>query len=499
MKILLVSPSSSFPDVTPGWLRISQLALPLLAALTPPRHEVRMVEDEHEKLPLDEHWDLAGITAMTATATRAYEIAAGLRTRGTKVVLGGIHPSVLPGEAIRFADAVVIGEAEGAWPRVLHDAEHGRLERFYHNPQPDISASPLPARRPRRTLFGLPPCVMPIQATRGCPHDCEFCCVHRVYGRGERHLPIEHIVADIRRHSPKRVMFLDDNVGARRSYALRLFAALKPLRTRWSGQATVGFILDDELFRAAVDSGCEGLFVGIESVEPAARKSIHKCAPPISACEQAIRRCSAAGVLFHASLIFGLDEQTPAAFEHTLEFLLRNSVPSTSSNILTPYPGTRLFERYMREGRILHTRWAYYDHMTVCYEPKGMEPAELSEKYLDFLRRFFSWGSILKRSWAQWRVAPLVYLGMNLAFRGRARVRRKRFREYFRWLGERRAKPTWDGWLAGGAMRTEAQAATAGAVARGDWPDAVGEGQDGPLVVTGEHRETGAWHTGEEK
>ncbi len=444
MKILLVSPKSNFPDATPGWLRIPQLTLPILAALTPSEHEVLMVEEEFEPLPLDDDWDVVGITSMTATAPRAYELASLFRRNGAKVILGGIHPSVLPDEAARFADAVVVGEAEGVWEQVLHDVRWNRLRKFYHNSQPDLSESPLPVRRKTRSVLRLPSLVMPIMASRGCPYDCEFCCVHRVYGRRQRHIPIERIVEDIRRTGARRVMFLDDNIGGVRSYTMQLITALKPLKVSWYAQASARFILDDELFDAAVRSGLEALFVGVESVDPEAREKMRKSLPSIHLYEKSIKRCRSAGVIFHASLIFGLDEDTPTVFERTLEFLLHNSVPSISPCILTPYPGTPLFERLMREGRILHTNWSYYDHTTVCYQPKNMDPEELAERYLDFRNRFFSYLSILQRSYAQFRVAPLVYLGSSLAYRKTTRLMKEHSRNYSNWLRQEKRTPTLD-------------------------------------------------------
>ena len=218
LRILLVSPKRScFPDTTPGWLRIPQLPLPILAALTPPEHEVATVEEEDTELPLDEKWDVVGISAMTSTASRAYELAPLFARNGAKVILGGIHPSVLPEEAAQFADSVVVGEAEGLWPQVLHDAQRNQLKQFYYNSQPDISESPLPLRKKRRSLLGFPPYVMPIMFSRGCPNDCEFCCVHRVYGRKQRFIPVENVIKDIERSGTKRIMFLDDNIGGKRS------------------------------------------------------------------------------------------------------------------------------------------------------------------------------------------------------------------------------------------------------------------------------------------
>jgi radical SAM superfamily enzyme YgiQ (UPF0313 family) len=445
MKILLVVPRSKFPDTTPRWLRVPQLTLPILEGLTPSEHEVLTVEEEFEPLPIDQHWDVVGITAMTANAPRAYELASFFRQNGAKVILGGIHPSVLPDEAARFGDAVFVGEAEGMWDQVLSDVQRNQLRKFYRNSQPDISESPLPVRRKIRSILGMPSFVMPIMASRGCPYDCEFCCVHSVYGRKQRHIPIEHIVEDIRRTGAKRVLFLDDNIGGVRPYTMQLIAALKPLKVSWYGQAAARFILDDELFDAAVRSGLKALFIGVESIEPEARKRMTKSVASTHLYEKAIQRCSSAGVFFHASVIFGLDEDTPYVFERTLEFMVRNSVPSISANILTPYPGTNLFKRLIREGRILHTNWSYYDHTTVCYQPKNMDPEELAEKYLDFRNRFYSYSSIIQRGYVQLRVTPIVYLPANIAYRKTTKRMKEHFRNYFNWLRQQKSVPTLDG------------------------------------------------------
>jgi radical SAM superfamily enzyme YgiQ (UPF0313 family) len=400
-----------------------------------------MVEEEFEGLPLNDHWDVVGITAMTANAPRAYELASLYRQYGARVILGGIHPSVLPEEATQFADAVVVGEAEGVWEQVLNDVQLNRLRKSYHNSQPDLSDSPLPVRPKRRSVFELPSLIMPIMASRGCPYDCEFCCVHKVYGRDQRHIPIKNIVEDIRRTGSRHIMFLDDNVGGDRSFMVQLIAAIKPLKVHWYGQVSARFILDKELFDAAVRSGLEAVFVGIESIELEANKRMHKSLSSIALYEKAIERCRSAGVILHASLVFGLDEETSDVFERTLEFLVRNSVPSISPCILTPYPGTPLFERLMGERRILHTNWSYYDHTTVCYQPKNMEPEELAEKYLDFRKRFFSYASIIKRGYAQWRVAPLIYFGSNLGYRKTTEYMKEHFKNYFQWLRQQKRAP----------------------------------------------------------
>jgi radical SAM superfamily enzyme YgiQ (UPF0313 family) len=406
----------------------------MLAGLTPPGHDVSIIEEEFESPPSAEHWDLVGMTTMTANSARAYRLARRFRECGAKVVLGGVHPSVLPNEASKHADAIVIGEAEGVWEQVVSDAQHNRLQRVYQNEQPDLSRSPFPIRKTLRRIFGLPPYVMPIMSTRGCAYNCEFCCVHRVYGHKARHVPIPHIVSDISRNDPKLIMFLDDNIGADRAYSLAMFEAIRPLRKRWCGQATLRFILDEDLFAAAVGSGLRGVFVGVETIEPEARAGLRKSLGSVREYDEAVRRCRAAGVMFHASLIFGLDDQTPRVFERTLDFLARNSVPSISANMLTPYPGTQLFDRLKRDNRILHTNWTYYDHQTVCFQPKNMSVEELGERHLAFCREFLSWSSIARRLPAQWGNMPLLYLGMNMAMRRSVTDLTHRRRNYLTWL-----------------------------------------------------------------
>ena len=435
MKILLASPKQRESDIcSPAWRRIPQLSLSVLAGLTPEEHEVVIAEEEDGPLPLNEDFDVVGITTMTATAPRAYELAHNFRAKGAKVVLGGIHPSVMPQEAAAYANAVVVGEAEGLWPKVLKDIENGAWKKIYRNWQPDISSSPLPIRKKRRSFLGFPPYVTPIMFSRGCPYDCEFCCVHTVYGRKQRFIPVENIIRDIAESGTRNLMFLDDNIGGVRHYALALFKALEPLRVSWVGQASARMVLDDELFTAAVRSGCRGLFIGVECIEPEVSKKFSKSLSSVSQYEKVVKRCRESGVVFHGSFIFGLDDQSPEVFDHTLEFLLRNRVPSISANILTPYPGTKLFNRFVEEERILHTNWSYYDHLTVCFQPRAMQPEELSEKYWDFRKRFYSMSSIWPRVWAQVRSNPLLLLWLNLGFRKMTHIYWERSKEYYKWL-----------------------------------------------------------------
>lgn len=414
VRILLITPRSEFPDVTPGWLRIPQMSLLILAELTASHHHVRVLDEELEPIPWNEPWDVVGISLMTATAIRGYCLSSTFRRLGAKVILGGIHPSTLPEEASRHADAVVVGEAEGVWPSIIRDIDANQLKRIYRDKNPDINNVPLIhyQGQPRR----FPPTFDPLIASRGCPKNCEFCCVRNVYGRRIRRLPVEQVIAQINRRRSQNVIFLDDNLVANRSWALELFAGLKPYHLKIIGQVPARFILDKELFDAAVTAGLKGIFVGVETIDDGALAYFRK-ALPAEGYIKAIRRCRKAGVFFHAALIFGMDFHTTSIFDRTLDFIIKHGVPSVSAYVLTPYPGTALFERLLKAGRILHFNWSYYDHLTPVFRPAKMTFEALMEGYMRFRRHLFSMKGILLRSAAQIGVAPVAFLGSSLGFR----------------------------------------------------------------------------------
>ncbi|MFO7656360.1 MAG: cobalamin-dependent protein, partial [Bacteroidales bacterium] len=258
MKILLISPAVDAAKRTNKGLRMPQLAMYILEGLTPAEHTVKVIEEEAEPLSFDEPCDLVGISCMTANAPRSYEIAREFKKRGKTVILGGVHPTILPDEALQYADSVVVGEAEGVWEKVLQDFQKGNLEQRYHNPQPDLTKY-VPKnfkRLAQKRLFN----IIPIMTTRGCPYDCEFCCVTDLFGKKIRHIPVENVVRDIQESGARNFMFLDDNIIGQPRYAKELFKAIKPLKIKWVGQASISLVKDSELLQLAADSGCKGLF-----------------------------------------------------------------------------------------------------------------------------------------------------------------------------------------------------------------------------------------------
>ncbi len=417
MKIVLLSPRTGRLSKTPSALLIPQLSLHILAGLTPAEHEVKILEEEAEEIDLDESCDLVGISCMTANAPRAYELAGEFRRRGRRVVLGGVHPSILPDEAARHADAVVVGEAEGVWKDVLADASSGSLRPRYHCPDCDLGQY-VPMRKEsfaRKSLFR----VLPALTTRGCPFNCDFCCVSDLYGKKIRHLPVANVVRFIRETGGKTYLFLDDNIVGDRRYARELFEGIKPLGIKWVGQASVSFSRDQELMKLAAGSGCAGLFFGVESVSAAQLLKMRKSPKDLVSLEDAIQRVRDHGMFFHTSLVFGFDEDTKAVFPETLAFLVRNKIGTATFNVLTPYPGTRVYEQFRREGRLLTHDWRYYDHATVVFRPRNMSPYELQEGKSWVKREFSRLASILRRLPANIS-HPFYYVGMNLAIRKNA-------------------------------------------------------------------------------
>jgi radical SAM superfamily enzyme YgiQ (UPF0313 family) len=415
MKLLLVSPCRDENIRYARSLRIPQIALNIIASLTPSNYEIKIVEEEIEEVNLDEECDIVGISTMTSNAPRAYRMASEFKKRGRTVVMGGVHPTVLPEEAIRHSDAVVIGEAEDTWSTLLNDFEHGKLQKFYKSRQPDVSHYPIPNRglTPKSSgLFN----VMPIVTTRGCPYDCDFCAVPKFFGRKVRSLPVEKVVCDIKASKGKVFLFLDDNIIGIPKYAKELFKALEPLNIKWVGQASMSFVKDTELMRLAAKSGCVCLFFGLESVSTEALKRMGKSIKQLEANEDAIKKIKEFGIVFHASMVFGFDEESKSIFEETVEFLVRNKISTVSFNVLTPYPGTRIYDRFKQEGRLLTEDWKYYDHNSVVFKPKNMTPQELLEGHLWARKHFYSVGSIAKR-FTGTLSHPLLYTAMNFGYR----------------------------------------------------------------------------------
>jgi radical SAM superfamily enzyme YgiQ (UPF0313 family) len=402
MEIRLLAPAIVHDDelMRADTFTLPRLSLQVLAALTPEGHEVTIVDESFGPDPLEPVPDLVGITATTHVALRAYQLADAWRRRGARVVLGGIHPTVLPREALQHADAVVRGEAEGVWQRVVADASEGKLRKVYGREAPvDLAGM----ARPRRDLYPRRwrwmPFTQGVETSRGCTFACEFCSIAPLMGGRYRTRPVADIVADLAAIPDRAVFLVDDALALNRRHAREMFAAMEGLGKRWVGQGAVSLAEDPALLAAMRRSGCVGLLVGIESVQEAPRKALAKMSGLAISCDEAVRRFHDAGISIVGSFVFGLDHETPDVFDATLDFAERCHLDGTNPCLLHPYPGTRLYERLTSEGRLLEPLWwlRRFSEIRVPFRPLGMSVEQLVDGWIRFGRGFHSLGSILRR------------------------------------------------------------------------------------------------------
>ena len=395
-------------------LAFQQITMPYLAARVPPHWDVFHVDEEVDTIDWDRPPDVIGITFHTPSAYHAYEIAERFMDKGSCVVLGGPHVTLLPEEAAQHADAIFIGEAEGQWEEFLKNWETGSIRPIYQpTGLPALENIPM-ARKDffhrRDHSNGV------LFATRGCPNRCDFCTVCVMYQHTLRRRPVAEVAAEYASFHGKIIIFWDDNIAADLEYAKELFHAITPCRKWWSSQASLHAGRDEAFLEAAARSGCKQLFLGLESISQASMTEVKKGFNRVEDYYEIIARIHAHGMAVQAGIVFGFDHDTPEIFKETLDFLEEAGVQNATFNILTPFPGTPLFQRLESEGRILSRDWRKYNSRAdVVYQPARMSPQELlaGNRYAN--ARFYSLSSIvsrLSRSPVQlWWTLPL-----NLAY-----------------------------------------------------------------------------------
>ena len=396
------------------------LGLTLLASLFPEHYEVKIINEAIEEIDFNADVDLVGITSLTCVIKRAYVVADRFREKGVKVILGGVHASLLPDEAKEHADSVLIGEAEGVLHQILNDFETGTLEPFYKNREwPDLKGNP----HPRRDLLGktYSPLFKVIETTRGCPNRCEFCAVPIMNGKRYRVRPLEEVDQELSSIVKKKGEYLflaDDNVTARRDYALDLFNLFKHYEVKWMGFSTVQIAKDEELLKKAQESGCISLFIGFESLLQENLDDVSKRFVLTKESSDLIRTIQAHRIGIQGSFIFGFDGDDPSIFKKTIEFVQRNNIELPTFSILTPFPGTPLQKRLEEEGRIFDRDWSQYDMSHVVFIPKKMTIRELQEGYLWAQKYACAPRSIFKRLLWGPRHHFFYFLMSNFIMRG---------------------------------------------------------------------------------
>jgi len=441
MKILLISPERERKKEEAFLFRLSFLNLPYLAAVTPPSIEVKIVDEAHEKVNFEEKADLIGLTAQTPVAPRAYEIAREFRRRGIPVVMGGVHASMLPEEALQHVDAVVIGEAEEVWPDLIEDLRKRKMKRIY---QGDGFVNPSNLPLPRRELLNEKP-YLPLkllETTRGCPHRCDFCGVSRFFGFQYRNRPISEIDRELKtlfekgpvmNPSLKKILSLlgkdfpyflkrrllyiiDSNVAGDRRFCLNLVSLLKEFDLLWYGHVPVSVAFDQELMKGFSESGCIALNIGFESFSAKNLQTMRKGFNQPSQYAEAVKRIHNQGIGIMGTFIVGLDDDDPGVFQRIIDFCIENKMDWALTFIMAPYPGTDSFLRLEKEGRIFCRDWEKYDSLNAVYQPLLMSVEELEKGMRKVWREVFSLPSIYKRIIKGPRIHPLFYLAMNWQF-----------------------------------------------------------------------------------
>ncbi|MGD2143570.1 MAG: radical SAM protein [Anaerolineae bacterium] len=411
-RLLLINPAHVVDGRRrsgPAQFAIPPLSLAYIAALTPSNWTVRII-DENLRVESGVDWrpDLVGITALTPSAPRAYALAARHRAQGARVVLGGVHPSALPSEAVKYTDAVVVGEAEPVWHQVIADFEAGRLLRHYEGDRLPLDGLPIP----RRDLYPGSYFIEMLLTSKGCTNACDFCSVWQFYGRRYRVRPIEEVVDELEQLRPRKLVFLaDDNFTLNRNRVIALCKRMVERRVchRYAIQATARVGEDDELLKWLKRSGCRFILMGLESLSEQSLATIGKpdlLATDVAGLRERIARIHAHGIAVYGSFIIGLDGDT-TTFQQLRTFTLTSEIDCTLVNILNPLPGTPLWDRLRAEGRLLFTAfpddYARYAQDSVCFRPSEMSSTDLQKGTRSLIASLTRLPVALRRATATWR------------------------------------------------------------------------------------------------
>lgn len=397
MRVLFIRPNMSN---TRAFDAMEPLVFAILAGQTPPEVEVAFFDERLEAIPWQKPADLVALTVETFTARRAYQIAARFRERGTPVVLGGYHPTLLPTEAGQYADAVVVGDGEGIWPQIIWDAQSRRLQPIYQQPgQPA-----LPGLKLDRSIFRgkrYAPLTL-VQYGRGCRFACDFCSIHAFYGSHLYHRPVREVVAEIEAREHNLVFLVDDNIFADTNKARDLFQALIPLNIQWACQVSIDVAQQTELLDLMARSGCFLVLIGFESLDERNLIQMKKqWNLKHGDYATAVAKFYDRGMMIYATFVFGYDYDTVDSFDITLDFALRSKFALANFNPLMPMPGTRLYHRLLAEGRLIYDHWWLdpgFRYGQSMFHPRGMTAGELANGCFRARREFNRYSSIFSRA-----------------------------------------------------------------------------------------------------
>lgn len=425
-KLLLIQPTpydSGGNLIKRSKLYFVGLALPLLAALTPEDWEIELALETIEDVELETDAQVIGIGSMGHSVIRAIELAKEYRNRGKTVVLGGYMVSLMAEEASQYCDAVVIGDAEGVWRELLLDWEAGQLKKFYRAELNSLENLPLP-RYDLLTGKAIGD-FLPAQAGRGCPRSCSFCSVHCLYRGKYLKRSIPEVIRDIKHIKSlgyNKFLLLDDNIASDEGYMLELVREISKLKMQWFSQCDITVANNPVLLKALKDSGCLVLSFGLESISQNSLNSLNKAWARVQHYPDLIQRIRQAGIEVSSEMVVGTDADTEESILATAHFIEKNKIAIPRFYILTPIPGTDLYEQLRNEDRIYNKNIYAYNGTEAVHVPARMTPQQLTSVYWELYNRVFSWTSIIKRTvlTRNFLVNPiqqLFYLLVNLKYR----------------------------------------------------------------------------------
>ena len=400
MKVKLVLPALT--EATSPFFRpikyslFPPLGLATLAAYLDPDDHVE-IQDEHvEALRLDDEPDLVVIQVYITSANRSYSIADHYRRKGAHVALGGLHVTSLPDEAASHADTIFLGPGEDTWPVFLRDFRNGNPGTRYQSRTRTLVGLP-PIRRDliKHRLYLVPNSIV---VSRGCPHVCDFCYKEAFFEGGKSFYTqtVDDALAEIERLPGRHLYFLDDHLFGDRRFAGALFDGMRGMGRLWQAAGTVNAVLAPDLLERAVESGLRSLFVGFESLSTANLLEQRKFQNLRRDYNAAIRRLHELGVMVNGSFVFGMDADDGSVFERTVEWAIEHGIETATFHILTPYPGTALYQRMSEQERLTTHDWDLYDTRHAVFRPARLTPEQLERGYWNAYRDFYRWGSILR-------------------------------------------------------------------------------------------------------
>ncbi|HHY06338.1 MAG TPA: radical SAM protein [Clostridia bacterium] len=424
MKIAFLAPAGAMHRYDGSFgkaLHYAPLTLTTLAALVPEElnAEIAIYDETAGKIPLNLDAELVCITCITGTATRCYAYADYFRSLGKTVVLGGVHPTMLPDEAALHADVVMTGFTEQTFPQMLFDyLNHNLKPRYEQNHDFTIVGRPTP----KRELLNKKRYVTlnTLEAVRGCSLPCTFCAYPAAFGRTVHKRPVKEVIAEIEALNSKEVLFPDVNLITDKAYALELFTAMIPLKKMWFGLATSSIGIDDELLKVFEKSGCKGLLIGFESIKQSSQSFVRKGVNKVLEYEELMKKLHDAGIIVQGCFAFGGDDEDTSVFEKTVEMVIKTKIDLPRYSILTPFPKTQLYAQLEEQGRITERDWAMYDVEHCVFKPLKMTKEELEEGITWAWRETYTYRSIFQRL-APFRNIPFISLLLNIGgYRGYA-------------------------------------------------------------------------------